>query len=121
MFIIGAISVFVVSAQTDKDEKRFHFWQKGEGCSYSKDKINSGYFDDPEKLELIKNKLALPDDASKEDVLNALKEKKTWKGYHKNFKEKLGISEDASEEEIKEAMQKYKEDPQGFKWNHKNK
>ena len=99
ILIIGVVSVFAVGAQN-----KYHYkdWKKFGEHTYK------NFYDKNAWLE----KLGLPLDATKDQIMEAKKEQ--WgkgKANHMfNFREKLGLSDDASEEEVKEAWQKWKED-----------
>ena len=113
LLFIGVVSVFVVSAQTDEGNNGIHFWGKNKHSIFGKGfKSHSGVFDDSAKLDKFKEQLNLSKNATKEDVLATLKEKKaTWEGQHAvNFREKLGLSEDVSDGDVKGALQKWREE-----------
>ena len=97
ILVIGVVSVFAVGAQN-----KYHYkdWKKFGEHTYK------NFYDKSAWLE----KLGLPSDATKDQIMEAKKEH--WgkgKANHMfNFREKLGLSDDASEEEVKEAWQKWK-------------
>ena len=99
IFIIGVFSVFVVGAQN-----KYHYngWKKFGEHTYKHSYDKSAWLE----------KLGLPSDATKDQIMEAKKEH--WGegrvNHMFNFREKLGLSDDASREGMKEAWQKWKED-----------
>ncbi|MBW2985099.1 hypothetical protein KY313_00385 [Candidatus Woesearchaeota archaeon] len=97
ILIIGVVSVFAIGSQNKYDYKG---WKK------FGDYTHKNFYDKSAWLE----KLGLPSDATKDQIMEAKKEH--WgkgKANHMfNFREKLGLSDDASEEEVNEAWQKWK-------------
>lgn len=109
LLVIGIISVVAVSAQTDENGE--HFWGKHK-FGIKKWSSHFGLSDHSANLDKFKEKLDLPENATKEDFLEALKEKKgTWNDFHAtNLREKLGLSENATDEEVQQAWQEWRDE-----------
>ena len=73
LLVIGVVSVFAVSVQTDGDNQKAHSWGKNKhgmfGICY---KCRFGFFNHSAKLDKFKEQLNISEDAAKEDVQEAL-------------------------------------------------
>lgn len=112
LLIIGVVSIFAVSAQTGEGNQKNPFCGKNKQGIFSKGfRSHSGFLNHSAELDKFKEQLNLSEDATKEDILEALKEKKgTWKRQHAtNLHEKHGLPVDVTDDQVREDWKQKRE------------
>ncbi len=109
LLIIGSISIFVVKAETQEKGESHWFGKSLRGHWKGRER---GFDNKTSFSNDLKEKLGLPEDATEEEVKEAIKQRREthreeWK---KRVKEKLGLPESASDEELREAMKKWRDE-----------
>jgi hypothetical protein len=124
LILIVGISILAVGAFTTDKEGHHSFskdnWDSVKGDHYKSAHHECGDYkgkfghaknlSKEEYHDILIEKLGLPDDASDEEILGAVKENKMqWQEqYRDKLLEKLGLPDDATDEEVKEALQEWK-------------
>ncbi len=65
-----------------------------------------------DRMEAMKEKLGLPEDATQEDIMNAMMQNREtlMEEHMTTVKEKLGLPEDATDEEVQDALNQWREE-----------
>ena len=109
LLIIGSISIFAVTAETQEKGESHRFGKSLRGHGRRCD----GRFDNKTSFSNdLKEKLGLPEDATEEEVKEVIKQRREThrEEWGKRVKEKLGLPESASDEELREAMKKWRDE-----------